>query len=93
MALGETLTDFFWVSGGFAENATIGAATVPVIFDNAAADPLGIVAGTRPEALAVEADVASIAVGDTVTIRSVAYTVAEILPDGTGLTRLMLKAP
>lgn len=91
MAIGETLTDFFYTSGGFAENATIGAATVTVIFDNAAADPFGIVAGTHPEALAISTEVASVAVGDTITLRSITYTVAEIQPDGTGLTRLMLK--
>lgn len=90
MTFAEALTPFFDVAGGFAVNATIGAATVPVIFDNAASDPFGIVAGTQPTALAASADVSAVAVGNTVTINAVAYTVAEIQPDGTGMTRLRL---
>lgn len=91
MAFTESLAAFL-DTAGFAVNATLGAATVPVIFDAAFADALGIVAGTQPTCLAASADVASAAVGDTITINAVAYTIAEIQPDGTGLTRLMLKS-
>jgi hypothetical protein len=72
-------------------DATIGLATVAVIFDNAFADPLGIVADTRPVAHAKSADVSTVAVGNTVVINAVTYTVAEIHPDGTGITQLVLK--
>lgn len=87
----EDLSVFLDTAQGFAVNATLGAATVPVIFDNAFADALGIVAATQPVALGTSADLAAATVGGTITINAVAYTIAEIQPDGTGLTRLMLK--
>jgi hypothetical protein len=91
MAFTETLADFLDTTHGFAVNATLGAATVPVIFDAAFADVLGIVAATQPVALGTTADLSAAAVGGTITINAVAYTVAEIQPDGTGMTRLVLK--
>lgn len=87
----EDLTAFLDTTQGFAVNATLGAATVPVIFDNAFSDALGIVSSTQPVALGTTADLAAATVGSTITINAVAYTIAEIQPDGTGLTRLMLK--
>lgn len=91
MAFTEDLGVFLDSTTGFAVNAVLGAATVPVIFDAAFADVLGIVAATQPVALASSADVSAATVGGTITIEAVAYTIAEIQPDGTGLTRLMLK--
>lgn len=91
MAFTEDIAAFMDTDTGFAENATIGAATVPLIFDLAYLDALGIVSAAQPVALAASADVSAVSVGTTVTVRSVAYTVAEIQPDGAGMTRLMLK--
>lgn len=91
MAFTENLGDFLDTTHGFAVNATLGAATVPVIFDAAYADAIGIVAGTSPTCLAASADVSAAAVGGAITINAVAYIIAEIQPDGTGLTRLMLQ--
>lgn len=91
MAFTEEFSDFL-DTAVFAENLTIGAATVAAIFDEAFSDPLGIVSGTRPIALVASADVSTLAVGDTVTRGVTSYTVAEIQPDGTGLTRVMLKS-
>lgn len=87
----ENVAAFFDTSAGFAEYLTIGAASVAAIFDNAFSDPLGIVAGTQPVFIAATADVATLAVGDTVTRGATSYTVASIEPDGTGITRVMLK--
>jgi len=91
MAFTESLAAFL-DTAGFAVNATLGAATVPVIFDAAFDDVLGIVAATQPVALGATSDLTAAAVGGTITINAVAYTIAEIQPDGTGLTRLMLKS-
>ncbi len=90
MAFAEDVTAFLDTAHGFAVNATIGAATVPVIFDAAYADALGMVAGTRPVALGATADLAAVGQGDTVTIDAVEYIVTGVEPDGTGLTQLRL---
>lgn len=92
MAFTEAFAAFF-DTDGFAVVATIAGASVNVIFDAAYADVLGIVAGTAPTLLAASADItaASAAVGSSVVISGTTYTIAEIQPDGTGLTRLMLK--
>ena len=91
MAFAESLADFLDTTHGFAVSATIGAATVPVIFDAAYADALSIVSGTQPVALAASADVSAVSSGTSITINAVAYTVTAIEPDGTGLTRLRLQ--
>ena len=54
-------------------------------------DTLGIVAGTSPVVAAVSADVSTAAVGDPVRIGTATYTIAEIRPDGTGMTVLRLR--
>lgn len=87
----ESFGRFFDVTAGFAEYVTIGAGQVAVIFDEAFADPLGIVAGTRPTFLAASSDVSTLAVGASVTRGAVTYTVTELQPDGTGVTKVMLK--
>jgi len=76
---------------GFGEPATIGAATVYGIFDAASFDSNGIMGEapfwSMPEAsLPVGTDV-----GDEITIRSRAYGIAEIRPDGTGWVILKLE--
>ncbi len=86
----EDITAFL-ATEEFATLATIGATTVPGIFDDAYQDVLGIVPGSQMIFLCATASVASVAVGDSVTIDSTAYRIAEIQPDGTGMTRLLLK--
>jgi hypothetical protein len=78
------LTDFGIV-------ATVGGVSVRGIFDNAAADPFGVVAGTQPTLLIATADLGSAAVGTAAVIVGTTYSIAEIQPDGTGMTRLVLK--
>lgn len=74
-------------------NATmvLGGSSVAVIFDAAYLDTFGIVADTSISVAAVTSAVTAAAVGGTVTIGAVTYTIAEIQPDGTGMTRLRLK--
>lgn len=76
----------------FGVNVTIGAATVRGIFDAAFAETLGFVGGTSPQLLCASADVSSVAEGTAITIAAVNYTVAEIHPDGTGVTVLKLES-
>lgn len=72
--------------------ATVGAVSgVEGIFDNAYQDAFGIVASPQPSLLIASSSAASAAVGDSVVANSTTYTVAEIQPDGTGMTRLLLK--
>jgi hypothetical protein len=84
----ENISSFF---ADFGVNATIGAATVRGIFDAAFAESLGFVGGTTPQLLCASADVTSVVEGTAVTIAAVSYTVAEIHPDGTGITLLRLE--
>lgn len=72
--------------------ATIGAASVPVVFDRLYLDALdGEVAGYAPVVTAKDADLMGVVYGTAITVRGDAYTVTAIEPDGTGLTRLQLR--
>jgi len=73
-----------------ADNATIGASTIAGIFDNQFVEVNGI-EGVRPVFTCAEANVATIAHGDALTIKSISFKVAGIQPDGTGLTSLILE--
>ena len=73
-----------------ADNATIGASTIAGNFDNQFVEVNGI-EGVRPVFTCAEANVATIAHGDALTIKSISFKVAGIQPDGTGLTSLILE--
>lgn len=73
-----------------ADNASIGASTIAGIFDNQFVEVNGI-EGVRPVFTCAEANVATIAHGDALTIKSISFKVAGIQPDGTGLTSLILE--
>lgn len=65
-----------------------------VIFDNGyAAGSVGLagMASSQPSAMARSADVADLAVGGSIDVNGVAYLVAEIQPDGTGMVTLLLE--
>lgn len=88
----EDLAPFF----NTAEFATAvvfgGTTTVKAIFDNAYIEGGGFnVGGTRPLLTCRSADVAAVAVGTPVVVNAVSYTVAEIEPDGTGVSVLHLQ--
>lgn len=75
--------------GDLAELVTIAGRPVRAIFDAAYADVLGV-AGSAPVLTCASADVASVARGAAVRVRGAAFTVANIQPDGTGVTVLVL---
>lgn len=71
------------------------ARTIPVIFDNEyqAAQFKGAdaqIESSGPTATCRDPDVAGVAHGDTLEVRGVTYSVAEVHPDGTGLVVLIL---
>ena len=81
----------FTPAGGGASTA------VTVIFDNAyeAVDVGGgsTFAVTQPRVTARTSDVATATEGATLAIDGVTYTVRVVMPDGTGITEMMLEAP
>lgn len=88
MAFAEDLTPYF---ADFGITATVGGVSVRGIFDNAYQDSFGIVASPQPSLLIASSSAPSAAVGDSVVANTATYTIAEIQPDGTGMTRLLLK--
>ena len=70
--------------------ATIGAAQVEGIFDNAYLDALGF-SGATPVFNCISSAVSGVAQGDAVAIGGINYTVIRIEPDGIGMTRLVLQ--
>lgn len=74
--------------------ATVGGSSVAAIFDNGYADALGI-AGSGPLLIAASSAVSSAALGTSVSVGGVSYTVSGIEPDGmsgsAGLTMLRLQ--
>jgi len=88
----ETDTERAAMLADFGVDATVGANTFTVIFENAYVE-VGDIAGTYPTALALDSDVSaySIARGTALTINSVSYKVRIPQPDGTGYTLLVLE--
>jgi hypothetical protein len=78
------------LAGPFGELVTIASRPVRAIFDAAYADALGV-AGSAPVLTCASADVATVARGAPVRVRGAAFTVANIQPDGTGVTVLILE--
>lgn len=88
----EDLSPFFDVAGGFAQTATVGATSFPVIFDNGYQAALAnMVESTGPVCQAKSADVSTVVQGTSITIATVSYKVREVQPDGTGVTILFLE--
>ena len=85
----ETATAASAVAALANATATIGAAQVEGIFDNAYADALGF-SGTTPIFECISSAVTSVAQGDAVVISGINYTVSRIEPDA-GMTRLVLQ--
>ena len=91
MAFTEDLAPFF-NRADFADDATVGGVELAGIFDNDYIDTFGIVAGSQPSLLVASAAVSAIKFGDAVVIGAANYTVNDIKPGGTGLTRILLSA-
>ena len=83
-----TSTDDFATSAVFSGNG----ATVNVIFDKDYLDPLNM-ESSGPQAAGAEADFPSVVHGQTLTINSIAYSIINVQPDGTGWVVLKLRAP
>lgn len=82
----ESLSSFF---PDFGASATFAGGAVSGVFDNGFGDAQGM-AGSQPSFMAAASDLAGVVQGASVTIGGVAYSVAGIEPDGTGMTRLRL---
>lgn len=72
--------------------AVIGGVAIDVIFRNSYGEALGFIGGGNPQIACASTDVSSIARGAAVSVDGVSYLVAEIDPDGTGITVLKLEA-
>lgn len=87
----EDLTAFF---ADFGVTATVGGASVQVIFDNASEGTrvglLGM-AGTQPAITCKTADLAADPVGLAAVVGGVAYTITQHEPDGTGISLCLLE--
>ena len=89
MSFVEDLAPMF---ADFAVIATVGAASVQGIFDNAYQGAFsGLVPDSSPSFTCATAEVSSVVVGDTLTLNATPYTICAIEPDGTGVTVLKLK--
>lgn len=88
--------DAFLDTGMFATAATVGAATVNVIFDREYVQAMGGYGGgvdsTQPTCLMKTSDVTArnIQFNTGIIISGTTYYVQSLQPDGTGLTRLVL---
>lgn len=87
----EDLTPFFDTVTGFAQACAFSnGVTADCIFDNGYAEALQG-AGTTPTLTAATSTVATVVRGNTVTVNSVSYAVANVEADGTGVTTLVLE--
>ena len=85
----------FLDTGEFATAVTVDGNAVDAIFDNdyVAVDLDGVVLESLgPVLLCATADVSTAVQGTAVVVNAVNYTVAEVRPDGTGMTLLRLRA-
>lgn len=76
----------------FSVPATLGLATIEVIFDKAYIGALmGLVESTGPCCLVMEKDIPNMKQGTSIVIGGKTYAVTSVEPDGTGLTTLQLR--
>ena len=91
----EDLTAFFDVDNGFAVTASFsGGSSAACIFDadyNAGLVGVSGMAAVQPAITLPTASVPASPIGTGVTVNSVAYTIAEHQPDGTGISVLYLE--
>lgn len=88
----EDFEPFFDTASGFAVQATVGAESFPVIFDNGYQSGLaGLVESTGPSCQAQTAHVPAVVQGTSITIDGASFTVIGVEPDGTGITLLRLR--
>ena len=94
MPMTEDFTAFL-NTGEFATAVTVDGNPINAIFDNAYVQ-VGFdgvtVESVGPALLCTTADVSSAVQGTAAGVNAVNYTVGEVLPDGTGMTLLRLRA-
>ncbi len=90
MAMVEDFTPFFNTAEHAVDALWKGTTTVQVILDNAYTETFGV-NGSNPFVAVPTADMPSVARGEAMVIDSVSYTIKNIEPDGTGITRLELQ--
>lgn len=88
----EFVEDFFAFMADFAFDAEVGSASLRGIFDNGHANAFDVIAGTLPTLLIATADAINVTRNDAVVIGMDRYTITDIKPDGTGMTRLILRS-
>jgi hypothetical protein len=74
----------------FGIDVTINGSSVRGIFDNGFAAIFGMDSST-PSLTVAAADIPDVVQGNTVVIAAVRYTITDVQPDGTGITKLMLQ--
>jgi hypothetical protein len=87
MALVEDLSLFLT---DFGQAATLDGAAVTVIFDEEGVTAAGGIAAVAPQVTLPTASVPASPFGKTLTIGARSFTVREHLPDGTGMSTLVL---
>lgn len=92
MAFTENLAAYFQTTD-FAVQArwSYDNSLVPGIFDAAYTDPLGSFEGSVPMFVCEAALMQGAAQGQTLIIGTSVYTIAEVMPDGTGVLQLRLR--
>lgn len=90
MPFAEDLAPFFSIAGFATAVVFNGALSVNAIFDNAYFEAEQTV-GTQPQLTCKTADLATVAVGASVVVNGTSYTVANIEPDGTGVSVVQLQ--
>lgn len=83
----ENLAPFF---SDFATAATLDGASVSVIFEEAGMTMADGIAAVAPQVIIATASVPASPYGKTLTIGARSFTVREHVPDGTGLSTLIL---
>lgn len=78
------------LNGCGAEDVTLNGAAVRAIFDNAYAETFDA-AGTRPQLTCRSSDAAAVTVGHIAVVRGSNYVVRNLIPDGTGISVLVLE--
>jgi endonuclease YncB( thermonuclease family) len=88
----DMAADFRSMTKDFGMVATIGAASVRGIFDDAyQTTSNGFIESSAPQFQCATADVASVVQGQTITVNAKNYLVTTVQPDGTGVTTLILE--
>jgi hypothetical protein len=71
------------------EDVIVNGAPLKGVVDDGFVDTLEYGEGTGPQVIVRTSDVPSVAQGQPVTMRDIAYRISSVRPDGTGMTTLL----